>query len=157
MAKNYTANFKEKTGASAGEEPSYLLEITHPQLAQPIRVTNDQADIASNGNNFTSCAFRVQFPEDVVGVMPRVPVAIDNIGKELTQWLDASNGGRDAQFRIMQVMRDTPNVIEQEYTMTLINAHQGVIEISGTLGYENIMEQPALGATQTPELQPAIF
>ncbi len=157
MPTGHTAHFKERTGATSGEEPVYLLEITHAQLAQPIRVVNDNQDLVSNGNNFIACAFRIRFPEDLAGVMPRVPWSIDNVGRELTQWLEASDGGRGAQVRIMQVMRDTPNVIEQEYTMTLINAHQGMLEVSGNLGYENVLDQPALAATYTPETCPGIF
>ena len=150
-------NWKEKTGASAGEEPSHLLEITHPQLAQPIRVVNDTGDIVSGGNLYQSCAFRIVMPDDLAGAMPRVPVAIDNIGKELVQWLEASDGGRGAQFRIMEVMRDAPDVIEQEYTMTLLRAQQNVVEVTGQLGYENVLDQPALAAAYTPETAPGIF
>lgn len=157
MAKNYTDHYKERTSATSGEEPSYLLEITHSQLAVPIRVTNDSADIVSNGNLFIACAFRIMLPDDVAGTMPRVPVAIDNVGKELVQWLEASDGGRGAEFRVMEVMRDTPDVIEQEYTMTLLRAHQNVIEVTGQLGYENVLDLPALAAAYTPETAPGIF
>jgi hypothetical protein len=155
MTKNYTEHFKEET--SSGQEPSYLLEITHSQLAEPIRVTNDNADIISNGSLFISCAFRVMFPDDIASTMPRVPVAIDNVGRELTQWLEASDGGRGAQVRVMQVMRDTPSVIEQEYTMTLLNVKQNMLEISGQLGYENMLDLPALAMLYTPETAPGIY
>lgn len=157
MAKTYTPHFKERVSVTSGEEPSYLLEISHSQLASPVRVTNNTDNIVSNGNTYTACAFRVQFPDDVQGSMPRVPWAIDNIGRELTQWLEGSNGGRGASVRIMQVMRDTPNVIEQEYTLTLLRAHQNILEVTGELGYENVLDQPALLAIHTPETTPAIF
>jgi hypothetical protein len=157
MAKTYTSNFKRRTGGTSGSEPSYLLEITHPQLVSPIRVINDNADLISNGNTFQACAFHIQFPDDVSGSMPRVPISIDNIGRELTQWLESSDGGRNAQVRIMQVMRDTPDVIEQECTLFLLNTNQSMTTISGQLGYENVLDQPALGAMQTPQLQPGIF
>lgn len=157
MAKNYTEHFKERTSSTSGEAPSYLVEITHPQLAVPIRVVNDTQDLVHNGNTFIACAFRIQFPEDIAQTMPRVPVAIDNVGRELTQWLEASNGGRGAQFRIMQVMRDTPDVVEQEYTMTLLSARQNIIEVSGELGYENFLDQPCMAALYSPETAPGLF
>jgi hypothetical protein len=106
---------------------------------------------------YLACAFHIQFPDDVSGSMPRVPISIDNIGRELTQWLETSQGGRDASVRIMQVMRDTPDVIEQECTLFLLNTNQSMTTISGQLGYENVLDQPALGAIQTPQLQPGIF
>jgi hypothetical protein len=155
--KNYTDHFKERTGSTSGEEPSYLLEITHAQLAQPIRVTNDNDDIVSNGDTYIACAFRIQFPDDIANTMPRVPIAVDNVGREMTQWLEGSDGGRGATVRIMQVMRDTPDVVEQEYMLDLLNVKQNMLEVSGQLGYENVLDLPALAATYTPETAPGIF
>ena len=157
MPTNHTVNFKKRTGASAGEEPVVLIEITHPQLAQPYRVVNDAQDLVSNGNNYTACGFEVTLPDDVAGSMPRAPIAIDNIGGELRAWLDASLGGRDASMRMMQVMRGTPNVIEQEFTLDLLNTRMGMDRIQGELGYENVLDQPALAATYTPETAPGLF
>jgi len=157
VAKNYTSNFKEKTSATTGEEPVYLLEITHDELAAPVRVVNDTQNLTHSGDVFTACAFRVQFPEDIAQSMPRVPIAIDNLGKEMTSWLDESGGGRGATVRIMQVMRDTPNVVEQEYTMLLMNTQQNIIEISGELGYDNILELPALGVLYSPQSASGLF
>jgi len=156
---SYTANFKEKTGSTVGEEPVYLLEISHDELAAPgvIRVVNDTQDLTHDGDVFTACAFRVQFPEDIAQSMPRVPIAIDNLGKEMTAWLDASGGGKGATVRIMQVMRDTPNIVEQEYTMLLMNTNQTIMEISGELGYDNILELPALGILYSPQTAPGLF
>src|SRR4051812_29570696 len=108
MAKAYSAHYKEKTGATSGEDPVTLLEITHAQLLAPVRVINDTDDLVSNGNNFVACGFDVALPDDQAGQMPRASIAIDNVGKELTTWIDASMGGRGAKVRLMQVMRDTP-------------------------------------------------
>lgn len=157
MPTNHTEHFKKRTGASAGEEPVVLLEITHPELLAPARVVNDNQDLISNGENFVACAFETQLPDDQAGAMPRVPIAIDNIGGELTEWMDDSKGGRGAQVRMMQVMRDTPNVIEQEFTLALLNTRQNMLQISGELGYENVLDQPALQATYTPETAPGLF
>lgn len=127
------------------------------------RVLNQTLQILASGGmatyteEYIACKFRIQFPEDIAQTMPRVPASIDNIGRELTQWLEASNGGKGAEFRIMQVMRDTPDVVEQEYTLTLIKSNQNVMEVTGELGYENVMDQPCLAAVQTPETSPGIF
>lgn len=173
MAKNYTDHFKEETSSTSGSEPVYLMEITHADLAVPVRVVNDTDNLVLSSYivgeidywdadytetvEFIACAFRVQFPDDVAQAMPRVPISIDNIGRELTQWLEASNGGKGASVRIMQIMRDDPSTIEQEYTLTLISAHQTWLEITGDLGYEDVLNSPGLAATQTPETQPNIF
>lgn len=157
MPTGHSANFKKRTGASAGSEPVVLLEITHPELLAPARVVNDNQDLISNGQNFVACGFETHMPDDQAGAMPRVPIAIDNLGGELTAWLDDSAGGRGAQVRMMQVMRDTPNVIEQEFTLELLNSRQNMELIQGELGYENVLDQPALQATYTPETAPGLF
>lgn len=157
MPTNHTEHFKKRTRASAGEEPVVLLEIDHPELLAPVRVVNDTDDLASNGENFVACAFGTQWPDDQAGAMPRVPIAIDNLGGEMSDWLDASAGGRGATVRMMQVMRDTPDVIEQEFTLELLNSRQSPELIQGELGYENVLDQPALQATYTPETAPGLF
>ena len=157
MPRNYSAHFRDRTGSSSGQEPLYLLEITHPQLAVPVRVVNDNQDLVSNGNTFTAMAFRISLPDDVAQQMPRAQLAIDNVGRELTQWLEASNGGQGAQVRVMQVMRDTPNVIEADYTLDLLNVKQTVFEVTADLGYEDTLGRPALVATYRPENTPGLF
>lgn len=157
MAKNYTTNFREQTGPTTGSEPVYLLEITHAQLSVPIRVVNDTQDLVHNGNTFVAVAFRVQFPDDISRSVPQVPIAIDNVGREMAQFLEQAQGGKGAKVRIMQVMRDTPNVVEQEYTLDLVGVRQNMLEITGALSYENFLDIPALAATYTPELAPGLF
>jgi hypothetical protein len=106
---------------------------------------------------YFACAFRIQLPEDVSKMMPQVPLVIDNIGRELTQFLEQSFGGRGAQVTIRQVMRDTPTVIEQEYTLSLLNVRQTMLEVAGQLGYENYLDAPCLPALYTPATAPGLF
>ena len=115
----------------------------------PAKITADK--------QFTACAFQISLPDDQAGNMPRAPITIDNLGGELMAWLDSSYGGRGAQIRMMQVMRDTPDVIELEYTLDLLNVRQNLSVIVGELGYENILDRPALLAIYTPETAPGLF
>lgn len=154
---SYTEHFKRRTGASAGEEALYLLEISHPQLAEPIRVVRDTVDLERDGHTYVAMNFDVRLPEDVQRQLPRAPVQIDNVGRELTQWLDASNGGRGAQVRVMQVMRDTPEVIEYDITMDLLNVKQNRSVVIGELGYEDTLSQSGLPAQYRPDNTPGIF
>lgn len=154
---SYTAAFREDVGSTSGTAPLYLLEITHDQLAVPIRVVADTQDLISNGDTYTAYAFGISLPDDRAGQLPRANLVIDNLGQELTQWLDASGGGRGAQVRIMQVMRDAPDVIEYETTLDLLNVGQSLARISGELGYDDTLNQAGLAATYRPDNCPAIF
>lgn len=157
MPSTHTTNFKERTGSTSGDAPVYLLEITHPQLAVPIRVARDTQDLVSNGETFTAMAFDVSFPDQQAGALPSAPIAIDNVGRELVQWLEASQGGRGAKVRIMQVMRDDPDTIEAEYTLDLLGVKQTSPRVVGRLGYEDTLNLPALAATYRPDNTPGIF
>lgn len=157
MAKSYTANYRERTGSTSGEDALYLLEISHAQLVTPIRVVNDTADIVSNGNTYIAYPFRITLPDDVAGQMPRATLTIDNLGRELTQWLDDSAGGREATVRVMQIMRDAPDVIEYEITVDLRGVGQDVGQVSGQLGYEDVLNLPGLPMTYRADLAPGLF
>lgn len=157
MANPRSAHFIDRTSSTSGEEPVYLLEIAHPQLSSPVRAVNDTQDLISGGNTFAACGFRVNLPDDFAQQLPRARLSIDNIGRELVQWLEASGGGKGATVRVMQVMRDTPNVIEADYTLDLLNVTQNVIQVAGDLGYEDTLNAPGLIATYRPENTPAIF
>lgn len=157
MSKAYTANFKEKTGSTSGQEPLYLLEITHPQLATPVRIVRDTQNIVSNGETFIAMNFDIQLPDDLQGQLPRAPIRIDNVGRELTQWLDASNGGRGALVRVMQVMRDDPDTLEYDVTMDLLRVRQNGAYVTGELGYEDTLNLPALAITYRQDNTPGIF
>lgn len=157
MPKSYTSNFREKTGSTSGQEPLYLLEIMHPQLAVPARVVRDTQDIVSGGNTFVACGFDIRLPEDLSGQLPRAQLLIDNIGRELTQWIDASKGGKGATARVTQVMRATPNTLEFDATLDLINVRQNGAHVVGELGYEDTLNLPALAESYRPDNTPGIF
>ena len=157
MAKPYSTHFKKRVNSIGGDAPSYLLEITHPDLAQPVRICNDTQDIVSNGNTFTALAFRISLPDDIENQLPRAKISIDNVGRELTQWIDDSNGGRGAQVRVMQVMRDDPNTVEFDITCDLLSVSQSPLEISGTLGFEDLLSRAGLPVMYRPDNTPPLF
>ena len=154
---SYTAHFKESVGSTSGVAPLYLLEITHDQLAVPIRVVNDNQDLVSNGDTYTAYAFRITLPTDIAGQLPRATLTIDNVGRDLTQWLDDSNGGKGAQVRLMQVMPDDPDTLEYEITLDLIGVSQSQADITGVLGYDDTLNLAGLPISYRPDIAPGIF
>lgn len=158
MARNYSSNFRSTINStSAREAPLLLLEISHTGLTTPIRVVNDVQDLVSNGNTYTALPFRARLPDDLEQGLPRAELSVDNIGKELVQWLEASGGGQGASCRMMQVMLGAPNVIEFEITLDLTNLHMSATEVSGTLGFENLLDRPACTWLYKPEVAPGLF
>lgn len=106
---------------------------------------------------FTAMDFDIQLPDDIQGRLPRAPIRIDNVGRELTQWIDESKGGRGAQVRVMQVMRDDPDTLEYDVTMDLLGVRQNGAFVTGELGFQDTLNLPALAASYRPDNTPGIF
>lgn len=158
MARAYSAEYKSTLAAtSAPEAPICLLEINHPDLDQPVRVVNDTQNITSNGNEYIACPFRCGFPDDFENQIPRAQLAVDNVGKELMYWVEASGGGKGATARFIQIMRSRPDLIEWEIAMNMSGIKATVQEVTADLGYENIFGRPAIQMRFDPFTAPGIF
>jgi len=157
MPRTYSRSLQAAVNATSGEAPRVLLEITHPGLAQPVRVVNDTQDLTSGGHLFVGLGFRITLPDDQEGRLPSAQLAVDNVGRELVQWLEVSNGGAGAQCRLMQVMRSAPDTIEWEITMELSHIVVTTPEVSGTLGFEDLLNRPGCAMRYDPTTAPGLF
>ena len=142
---------------SAPESARLLLEIDHPSLTAPVRVINDTQDLTSNGETYTAAAFEVTLPEDIADQVPRAALAVDNIGRELTEPINTTQGAEGATARLMAVMRSRPDVVEWEVTLDLFNARITPARITAQLGWENLFATPAVRLTFRPETAPGLF
>ena len=156
--RDFSAAARENLLATSADEPFLvLLEITHADLAVPVRVVNDTQNLTSNGIEFIGCPFNVTLPDDVAGQMPQAQLEVDNIGRDLTQWLEFSRGGQGARCRIIQVMRSDPNTIEFDMTLDLTNMKITNETVSGSLGFENMLNRTGTIPTFTPQNAPGLW
>lgn len=158
MPRTYSAAYNRKANATgADESPLILLEIDHPDFDVPARVVNDNLDLTSNGHLFVAIAFEITLPDDMEGQMPRARLAIDNVGAELVTPIEESNGAEGATVRVMQVLRSTPDVIEWEATLDMRNIEMTNLKVSAELGYEDILNRPAVAIRHDPFSSPGLF
>lgn len=152
---SYTDKAKRALNATSAEEPVLeLIEITHPDLAVPARFVNDTQDITCQGNLFYATAFRLTRPDDVDQQTPTAKLAVDNIGRELTQWLEVSNGGKKAKCRVLAVLRSEPDVFQYDMTLDLTGISITNLEVSGSLGFQNSLMLPAVAVRYDPITAP---
>lgn len=150
--------YKRALGAvSSSDVVLVLLEITHPDMPAPARVVRDTQDLVSNGNVFVATGFDFTFPDDKGAAAPRAELVVDNIGRELMSWIEASKGGRGAEVRLMIVLRETPDVIEADYRLGLERIVVDQWKISGELGYGNLLDLPAVAVRYDPSTAPGLF
>ena len=89
-----------------GDAPVFAMEIQHSSLTSPVRIVADNRQHRIGGDIYLPLAFRAQPPSFVEGEIPRATIEVDNVGRELMQWIEASNGGRGATMRIMMVQSE---------------------------------------------------
>jgi hypothetical protein len=156
--RNYSASARQNLLATSADEPFLvLLEITHADLVVPVRVVNDTQNLTSNASEFIACPFDITLPDDVSGQVPQAKLEIDNIGRDLTQWLEYSRGGQGAICRIMQVMRSDPNVIEFDMALDLMNMVITNETVTGILGFQNMLNRTGTVTTFTPQTAPGLW
>lgn len=158
MPRNYSLTARRRLSeTSAAELPLFLLEISHVDLPEPVRVIGDSQDLASNGFVYVSMGFRITLPDERQGQQPRAELSVDNVGRELMQWVEGSAGGRGARVRIMQVLRSTPDVVEWEIEMDLSNIRANAREVTGELGFPHFLDMPAVQVRADYSTTPGIF
>ena len=154
----YSANGRrEISKVNADNLPVTMLEIDHADLPSPVRVVNDRADITFETNLYIALGFSIALPSDLQKGLPRATLVIDNIGKELVTWLEASGGGAGTSVRILQVLRSDPSVAEIDILMSLSNIIVSAIDIRGELGFEDLLNVPAVTVSYTPEYAAGLF
>lgn len=149
--------YKTTNSLNAPEHPLFLLTIDHPDLPEPVRVVNDTDDLLSNGNTFQALPFRLQLPDDPEFGKSKARLAIDNVGRTLTEWLETSRGGTGATVLIQVVLRSDPDTIQYDTSMDLTNITMTNEEVSGVLSYEDILNKPGLVLTYSPATSPGLY
>jgi len=158
MSRTFSADGRRQLLATSAEENLLaLLEITHPDLATPVRVVRDTQDVTARGVVFTACPFDITLPDDVEGQIPQATIQVDNVGRDLTTWLEVSRGGQGARCRIIMLYRSDPDVFEYDMTMDLTNLVIDNQKVNGNLGFVNTLGQVAVVKTFTPASAPGLW
>jgi len=154
----YTENFKETVNAvNAIEVPLALLEINHPGLTSPVRVVNDNDDLTHNGNLFQAFGFEIDKPNQPESGQPEAKIVMDNVGKDLMEWLEVSSGGSGATATIKQVLRSTPNVVEYEIQMVLTNITATTSKITARLSFPDVYNRNGMPTTYNKSTAIGLF
>lgn len=158
MPVQYSDAARQNLLATSADEPFLVaIEITHADLTIPARFVNDSQNILIQGNEFFSTAFRVALPDDKDQQLPQARLEVDNVGRDLTQWLEFSRGGKGARCRIIQVLRSDPNLIEFDMTMDLTGLVIDNMTVSGLLGFQNTLGQTAVAVRFDPLTSPGLW
>lgn len=158
MPTTYTPAGRRNLLSTSADEPFLiLLEIQHPDLEVPVRVVNDTQAITVGGNDYVACPFEITLPDDVDQQVPKAQLRVDNIGRELTQWLEYSRGGKGATCRIIQCLRSDPDVFEYDMTLDMTGIGIDNLTVTADLGFQNTLMLPAVAVRYDPKTTPGAY
>ncbi len=139
-----------------GELFCYLVEITHPNLTTPVRVTNAGKNLTSNSNVFTNVPFDIQLPNAKEGATRSAKLTIDNIDQSIAAAV--YNMDEPASIKVQIVLESTPDVIEQEFdNFELVDATVNQFTVSATFATSGLESKGVPRRRFTPDNTPGLF
>lgn len=143
-------------GQETGEAFLVLLTLNHDDLAAPIRVVNDGADLASRGETFQAFPFRLALPSDMDERPPRMRLQIDNVDRTVVQALRSISGAPTVLVEV--VLASDPDTVEASFPdFVLRAADYDALAVTGELVLERFIHEPFPAQRFTPANFPGLF
>lgn len=146
---------ESQNAEATGEVWLPLVEIAHPELAEPIRVVNNNENITSNGNLFVAWDFEMVLPGEDPDNPSTARLDIGNIDPVIIKSLREISGPPAVTVQI--ILAADPDLVEIEFAgLALRNAKYDAGKISGDLAFEEILSEP-VATMLTPAMFPGLF
>ena len=127
-------------GAYACEPVVALLTIEHEDLDQTIRVTNNGADLDSNGETFQHFPFDIEFPGDGENE-PVARLTIANVDRLIGDAIDAITTPATVGMNV--VLTSSPDVLQKDWSFfELRNVTRTALEITGDIVIRQYASEP---------------
>ena len=133
------------------------LEIRHPAVPVPVRVVNDTVNRRIEGHEYIALRFDARLADDIAGQAPQAELSIDNIGRELTQWIEAAGGGIGATVRVMLVLAVPNPPVEWELTLDVAGIGVDQERVTARLGFDPLLGGAAVRLRHDPQTSPGLF
>ena len=153
-----------RTALSPEDSQLAALEISHPDLAAPARVINDHQSRVIEGETYQKLAFRARIAGDADGRVPTAELVMDNVGREILQWIDqaqaTASGIHGISVRVMIVTARGAEVItapDYDVTMDVVGLTADTKEVVATLGFDPFQGRAAVTLRHDPTTSPGVF
>lgn len=157
MSRTTSATFKQAAFAQeTAEAVIVLIQIDHPTLSDPIRLSSDGADTIHNGDTYVSYPFNLSLPDDPQEGLTKGQLTVDNVGRDIVPWLRAMASAPTVTIKV--VLASDPDTVEAEFTnFELTNVSYDAQTITGDLGITTFMNEPYPGGSFLPSQYPGLF
>lgn len=134
----------------------YLLTISHASLVTPLRYVRNNVNAVSRGNTFTAFPFDVALADDRPDQAPEVQLLLDNVTREPMATLRVLTTPPTVLIEVVSI--DALDTVEiSSPNLRLRNVRADAREVTGTLSFEDLLEEPYPGYTFNPVDFPAAF
>ena len=139
-----------------GEVFLTLLTLTHPNIPVPLCFVNDLSSVVSNSVTYTAFPFDLPFPEIGTDTLPTLTLTIDNIDQSI--WASLKNITTPIDVSIAWILKSHPNNIEGgPLFLRMTNTEITTTTITGTLNFEDLLNEPFPFDTYLPASAPGLF
>lgn len=151
-------------GEETGEVFLLLLTITNVGLAFPIRLVNDTQDLTRTRmvdgfpveETFLACPFQITLPEDREDELGRVTLAVDNVDRNIVAALRTVASVPAVSLEV--VLASSPTTVEAgPFAFSLRDCTYDAFTVSGTLMFEDLLNEAYPTDTMNPAMFPSLF
>lgn len=116
-----------------------LLEISHNDLPEVIRVVNNNVAIVHNSETYLPYAFSFTPPQEEDGKIKSSSLTIENIDRVIVEFIRSINTAPTVTAKI--IMSDSPDTIEAgPWSFSLTNTSFNEQTVTGELIFENYLK-----------------
>lgn len=134
-----------------------LIVIDHDDLANPIRLTNNNADLTYGGNVYTAFPFTIQFPDEKSDSVSKAQITFCNVDRSIIEIIrDLDTAPTVVATACYWKDSGTFDAI-MPVTLTLEGITATAETISASLAYEDRLEVEIGAITITPQTFPGSF
>jgi len=147
------AMFAQETG----EVFLTCLTINHSTFASPILLVNDQVALVRTAGTFQPFAFAANLPAEQEDQVPQVQITIDNVDRSILQQI-RTIGAEKPSITMEVVLASSPNTVEAgPFDFSILDIDYDANAITGTIGFEDILNTMFPGETYTPTNSRGLF
>ena len=157
MPRTLSDTAKQSIHAQITSEAFFILvTIDHADLGAPLRFVNNNEDVVSRSQTYLKCAFLVNLPTSKENELPEVQIQICNVDRAIAAQIRTLTSAPSLTLEL--VLASDPDTVEAgPFNLTLAQGEYDEFIVSGTLRYEDILDEPFPSGSFDPPNFPALF
>jgi len=144
---------------STGEAYLTLLNLSHSEFPSgSFYFVNNPVAITSNSQIYSPFPFQLTLPDDSEDAGPRAQLQIDNISREIVQYVRSVDGAERIGVAFSVIMSSEPDTLIADYSgFELRNISFDAMALTGDVSLASFLDEPFPSDKFTPNLFPGLF